>query len=192
MNSATSRIFRSGKAGPWPLKVLRSTGVENISRLRRAWRKRSNILLHAGGARTWDIMYAWRAQALAHLGRFDEARRDIETGRLECESTGQLSSLIELAYSRGVTELLDPGSDDAIAEHWFKLALTDSRSIGSRLIELRAATSMASLWKANGKRREAQDVLRPVVSAFTEGLDCQDVTAAIALLDSLDVADRKT
>jgi hypothetical protein len=30
-------------------------------------------------------------------------------------------------------------------------------------------------------------VLEPVVSAFTEGLHCQDVTAAIALLDSLDV-----
>ncbi|MFM0174733.1 adenylate/guanylate cyclase domain-containing protein [Paraburkholderia sediminicola] len=145
-----------------------------------------------GGRVDSGYMYAWRAQALAHLGRFDEARRDIETGRLECASTGQLLSLIELTYSRGVTELLDSGSDDAIAEHWFNVALTDSRSVGSRLIELRAATSLASLWKANGKRREAQDVLRPVVSTFTGGLDCQDVTAAIALFDSLDVTDRKT
>ncbi|MGF6634778.1 AAA family ATPase [Paraburkholderia sp. MM6662-R1] len=143
--------------------------------------------LAAGGSRSdLGYIYACRAQALAHLGRFDEARRDIETGRVQC--IGQLISLTELAYSRGVTELLDPGSDEGIAEHWFNVALTDARSIGLSLIELRAATSMASLWKANGKRREAQDVLRPVVSAFTEGLDCQDMTAAVALLDSLDVA----
>src|ERR1700686_422279 len=128
-------------------------------------------------------MYACRAQALAHLGRFEEARRDIETGRVECMNTEQMISLIELTYSRGVIELLDPGSDDAIAEHWFNVALTDARSNGLRLIELRAATSLAGLWKANGKHREVQDVLRPIVSAFTEGLDCQDMTAAMALLD---------
>jgi hypothetical protein len=131
-------------------------------------------------------MYACRAQALAHLGRFNEARRDIETGRLECMSTGQLFSLIELAYSRGVTEMLDPESGDAIAEHWFDVALTDARSYGLRLNELRAAMALASLWKANGNHREAQDLLRPVTSAFTEGFDCPDMKAAIALLDSLD------
>jgi hypothetical protein len=52
--------------------------------------------------------------------------------------------------------------------------------------------SLASLWKADGKCRQAQVVLGRVVSACTEGLDCQDVTAAIALLDSLDDVDRKT
>jgi class 3 adenylate cyclase/tetratricopeptide (TPR) repeat protein len=144
-------------------------------------------LVAHGGRADLGFTYAWRAQALAHLGRFEEARRDVETVWRECASTGQLSSLIELAYSRGVTELLDPKSDGDIAEHWLKLALTDSRSIGSRLIELRAATSLATLWKTHGKCREARDVLEPVVSAFTEGLHCQDVTAAIALLDSLDV-----
>lgn len=142
--------------------------------------------LAAGGGRSdLGYMYACRAQALAHLNRFDEARRDIETGRVECVSTGQMISLIELTYSRGVTELLDPGSDSGIAEHWFNLALTDARSHGVRLIELRAAMSLARLWNANGKQREAQAVLQPVVGVFTEGLDCQDMTEAFALLDGL-------
>ncbi|GJH13212.1 AAA family ATPase [Caballeronia novacaledonica] len=149
--------------------------------------------LAAGGGRSdLGYMYACRAQALANLGRFDDARRDIETGCAECISTGQMISLIELAYSRAVTELLDPGSDARVAEHWFNVALTDARSLGLTLVELRAAMSLASLWKADGKCRQAQVVLGRVVSACAEGLDCQDVTAAIALLDSLDDVDRKT
>jgi class 3 adenylate cyclase/tetratricopeptide (TPR) repeat protein len=148
--------------------------------------------LAARGARV-DTGYicSWRAQALAHLGRFDEARREIETSRCECESTGQLLLLDELAYSRGVTEALAPGSDHASAEHWFNVALTDSRSHGLRLIELRAATSVARLWKADGKRRQADDMLRPVVSAFSEGMGRPDIAAAIALLDGIDIATPK-
>jgi tetratricopeptide (TPR) repeat protein len=143
--------------------------------------------LSAGGGRSdLGYMYAYRAQALARLSRFDEARRDIETGRVECISTEQMISLIELAYARGVIELLDPESDHTVAEQWFGIALADARSNGLKLIELRAAMSLASLWKANGKSRDARDLLRPIVGAFTEGLDSQDMTAAVALLESLD------
>jgi class 3 adenylate cyclase/tetratricopeptide (TPR) repeat protein len=146
--------------------------------------------LSAGGSRSdLGYIYACRAQALAHLERFDEARHDIETGRIHC--FGQLISLIELAYSRGVTELLDPPSDEGTAEHWFHVSLTDARSLGLKLVELRSATYIASLWKANGKHREAQGMLEPVLSAFTEGLDCDVVTTAVTLLDSLEVGERK-
>jgi hypothetical protein len=146
-------------------------------------------LVASGSRSDLGYIYACRAQALAQLGRLDEARSDIETGRVQCN--GQSISLIELAYSRGVTELVDPEADERLAEHWFNVALTDARSIGLSLIELRAATSIASLWKTNGKCREAQDVLRPVVGAIGEGFDCEDVTAAVALLASLDVAERR-
>src|SRR5688572_7003392 len=74
--------------------------------------------LGAGGGRS-DLghMYAWRMLPLAHLGRFDEARRDYETGRADCVKTGQLNALTELAYARGMTELLDPGAEAGAAEH---------------------------------------------------------------------------
>jgi predicted ATPase len=51
--------------------------------------------------------------------------------------------------------------------------------------ELRAATSMARLWRDQGKRDEARDLLAPVYGWFTEGFDTLDLKEAKALLDEL-------
>jgi predicted ATPase len=51
--------------------------------------------------------------------------------------------------------------------------------------ELRAAMSMARLWRDQGKRREARDLLAPVYGWFTEGFDTLDLKEAKALLDEL-------
>ena len=51
--------------------------------------------------------------------------------------------------------------------------------------ELRAAMSMARLWRDQGKRDEARDLLAPVYGWFTEGFDTLDLKEAKALLDAL-------
>jgi predicted ATPase len=51
--------------------------------------------------------------------------------------------------------------------------------------ELRAAMSMARLWRDQGKRNEARELLAPVYSWFTEGFDTLDLKEAKALLDEL-------
>jgi predicted ATPase len=51
--------------------------------------------------------------------------------------------------------------------------------------ELRAATSMARLWRDQGKRDEAHGLLAPVFGWFTEGFDTRDLKEAKALLDEL-------
>ena len=51
--------------------------------------------------------------------------------------------------------------------------------------ELRAAMSMARLWRDQGKRTEARDLLAPVYGWFTEGFDTLDLKEAKALLDEL-------
>ena len=53
--------------------------------------------------------------------------------------------------------------------------------------ELRAAMSMARLWRDQGKRDEARDLLAPVYGWFTEGFDTLDLKEAKALLDELHV-----
>ena len=60
-----------------------------------------------------------------------------------------------------------------------------ARQQGSKLDELRAATSLARLWRDQGKRDEARELLAPVYGWFTEGFDTRDVKEAKALLDEL-------
>jgi predicted ATPase len=45
--------------------------------------------------------------------------------------------------------------------------------------------SMARLWRDQGKRDEAREVLAPVYSWFTEGFDTLDLREAKTLLDQL-------
>jgi predicted ATPase len=51
--------------------------------------------------------------------------------------------------------------------------------------ELRAAMSIGRLWRDQGKRQQAYDLLAPVFGWFTEGFDTLDVKEAKALLDDL-------
>jgi predicted ATPase len=51
--------------------------------------------------------------------------------------------------------------------------------------ELRAAMSLARLWRDQGRRAEARDLLAPVYGWFTEGLDTADLKDTAALLAEL-------
>jgi predicted ATPase len=46
---------------------------------------------------------------------------------------------------------------------------------------------MARLWRDQGKRKEARELLAPVYGWFTEGFDTLDLKEAKALLDELAV-----
>jgi predicted ATPase len=50
-------------------------------------------------------------------------------------------------------------------------ALSVARQQQAKSLELRAAMSMARLWRDQGKRDEARDLLAPVYGWFTEGFD---------------------
>ena len=75
--------------------------------------------------------------------------------------------------------------DPAKAEAYFKRALAVARQQQAKSLELRAATSMARLWRDQGKRDEARDLLAPVYGWFTEGFDTLDLKDAKVLLDEL-------
>jgi predicted ATPase len=63
------------------------------------------------------------------------------------------------------------------AETHFERALVLARAQRAKSWELRAAMSMASLWRNQGNRRRALDLVAPLYSDFTEGLDTIDLVA---------------
>jgi predicted ATPase len=64
-------------------------------------------------------------------------------------------------------------------------ALDISRSQGAKSLELRAAMSLARLWRDQARTDDARDLLAPVYDWFTEGFDTADLKEAKALLDEL-------
>ena len=63
--------------------------------------------------------------------------------------------------------------------------LTIARKQQAKSWELRAAMSVARLWRVQGKRDEARDLLAPVYRWFTEGFDTRYLKEAKGLLDEL-------
>ena len=75
--------------------------------------------------------------------------------------------------------------DDGAAEASFRKAINVAQHQSAKTWELRAAMSLACLWRDQGKVREARELLAPVYSWFTEGFDTRDLKEAKALLDAL-------
>ena len=81
--------------------------------------------------------------------------------------------------------LLVAGGDLTAAEASFQQAVAIARRQNAKLWELRTATSLARLWRDQGKRTEARALLAPVYGWFAEGLDTPVLQDAKALLDEL-------
>jgi len=78
-----------------------------------------------------------------------------------------------------------PEADAAKAEVHFERALAVARGQQAKSWELRAAMSMARLWRDQGKRQQARELLAPIYGWFSEGFDTLDLKEAKALLDEL-------
>jgi predicted ATPase len=94
--------------------------------------------------------------------------------------------MAELLRVKGGLVLLEGATDAAaIAEDHFRQALDWARRQGALSWELRAATSLARLWRDQSRRQEAQQLLAPIYARFTEGFEAADLRAAKALIDEL-------
>jgi len=71
------------------------------------------------------------------------------------------------------------------ADDHFRQALDWARRQGALSWELRAATSLARMWRDQGRGKDARELLAPVFGRFTEGFDTADLKEAKVLLNSL-------
>ena len=134
------------------------------------------------------IAHACAAQvkrAYAELGQFDDAWHSIGEAMTVVETTKERWCEAEVLRTAGEIALKSPEPDAAKAEAYFERALAVAREQQARSWELRAAMSMARLWRDQGKRNEARDLLAPVYGWFTEGFDTLDLKEAKALIDAL-------
>ncbi|MGH8678916.1 MAG: hypothetical protein ACREUQ_11250, partial [Burkholderiales bacterium] len=99
--------------------------------------------------------------------------------------TGERRTEADLYRFKGELLHMSLPSDPAEPEVCFKRALEIARGQGTKLWELRAATSLARLWQSQGKRKEARQLLAPIYNWFTEGFDTKDLKEAKALLTEL-------
>jgi predicted ATPase len=81
--------------------------------------------------------------------------------------------------------LMSSEPDATKAENYFDGALRVARQQRAKSWELRTAMSMARLWRSQGKRQEARDLLAPVYGWFAEGFDTRDLKEAKTLLGEL-------
>jgi predicted ATPase len=87
----------------------------------------------------------------------------------------------EINRIAGEIALLPPEPNAAAkAEVYFDRALGIAREQQAKSWELRAAMSMARLWRDQGKPQQARELLAPVYGWFTEGFDTRDPGKASA------------
>jgi predicted ATPase len=125
------------------------------------------------------------AIAYADLGRFDDAWRSIDEALTAVHATKERMLDAEINRIVGEIALKSQVPDAAKAQTYFEHALAVARQQQAKSWELRAAMSMARLWRDQGRPQQARELLAPVYGWFTEGFDTRDLKEAKALLEEL-------
>ena len=138
-----------------------------------------------GSKLSMPVWSAYLGKAYAESGALEDAFFRIDEALHGIETTGERWYEAEVNRIAGEIALMSSESDVTKAEVYFDRALAVAREQQAKSWELRAAMSMARLWRDQGKRNQAHDLLAPVYDWFTEGFDTLDLKEAKALLDTL-------
>jgi predicted ATPase/DNA-binding winged helix-turn-helix (wHTH) protein len=126
------------------------------------------------------------AEGLAGVGHVTDGIAAIDEALARSERDEERWYVPELLRVKGELVLWEDAPDAAsIAEDHFRQALHWARRQGALSWELRAATSLARLWRDQDRTRAAREILAPVYDRFTEGFETTDLKAAEWLLDGL-------
>ncbi|WP_203072085.1 ATP-binding protein [Falsiroseomonas ponticola] len=137
--------------------------------------------------RDMPLLHAQVVEGLLRLGRGAEALATAEATLLAFRATGQ--GWFEPEFLRLQAEaLLAVGGKAAEAEALLQAARDLATRQGALAWQLRATTSLAALWRAQGRGRDAAAILAPVLARFAEGFGTADLRAATQLLRALEEA----
>jgi predicted ATPase len=155
------------------LPLLRA-GLDELGEGRVAWRLATFL----------DVMVA--GEALGRAGQIGDGLVLVEEVIDHSERTEERWAFAELLRIKAELLLLQGAvGATAAAEDHFRQALDWARRQGARSWELRAAMSLARLWRDQNRSTEAVALLAPIYNRFTEGFETADLKTAKALIDSL-------
>jgi tetratricopeptide (TPR) repeat protein len=129
-------------------------------------------------------LLAWLANVSARLGQPAEAWRYLAEAAQMVEASDERVFEAEALY-RIPGDLLAAAGDQSGAERHYRQAIRVAERQSAKLFHLQASTSLARLWRDQGRRPEARDLLAPIYNWFTEGFDAPVLKEARALLDEL-------
>lgn len=121
-------------------------------------------------------MYARAGLVKEGLDRLAEAE-DVTVMTQECWAEAEIHRL------RG--RLISKGHQHSAAENSYQRALAVAESQGAKFWQLRAAASLALLWRDQGKGAAGRDLLLPVYKSFSEGFETPTLRKAKELLHQL-------
>jgi predicted ATPase len=160
----------------WALTGQPEAAIQTINTGMNFWRS-------TGSSYTFSLSLPHLATAYANLGQFDDARRCIREALTMVETTKERWCEAEVHRNAGEIALKSAQSNGAEAD--FERALSVARAQQAKSWELRAAMSLARLWRDQGKVQQARELLAPVYGWFTEGFDTRDLKEANVLLEEL-------
>ena len=131
------------------------------------------------------LWLAYLSRAYVDSGQVDLASLPINEAMATVEATGERWIEPELYRIAGENSLISVARNEVKAQAYFERALAVARQQQAKSWELRAAMSLARLWRDQGKVQQARELLAPVYGWFTEGFNTLDLKEAKALLDEL-------
>ncbi len=126
--------------------------------------------------------HTWLARAHATCGRVAEAQNALSEALDAVSKTNERWHEAEIHRTAGELAVSLPHADPKMGESHFQQSLVITRRQNAKSFELRAATSLARLWRDQGRRDEARELLAPIFGWFTEGFDMTDLIEAKTVL----------
>jgi predicted ATPase len=132
-----------------------------------------------------SVYLSFLALGYAKLSQLAEAWRCVDEALTEIRTSKEKWFEAELNRVAGEIALMASKPETLKAQAYLERALTVARDQQAKSWELRAALSMARLWRDQGKRNEARDLLTAVHGWFSEGFETLDLRQANDLPNTL-------
>ena len=127
--------------------------------------------------------FALFCEVLCHTGNHSAGAEALMGAAAIADQSGERWRDAEISRLRGLVAL--SRGEFGESNGWLLKSLQTARQQQAKSLELRAATSLARLWRDQGKVQQARELLAPVYGWFTEGFDTLDLKEAKTLLGEL-------